>query len=142
MKQLSLAFVLSLLTVTVHAQVMMYADSSRTGTPFSKDPHVICFDGRYLMYFSIPPRLDEKGAGWNIGIAESHDLVQWHKVGELTPSEEYEKKGLCAPCEKSASGIGLRPISTRPSEPIPLWRSLQRRANFDGSSRLYNNVLT
>lgn len=29
---------------------MMYEDSSRRGVPFSKDPHVVNFQGRYLMY--------------------------------------------------------------------------------------------
>ena len=29
---------------------MMFGDVSRTGSPFSKDPHVIYFRGRYLMY--------------------------------------------------------------------------------------------
>lgn len=89
-----------LMAVSADAQQMMFGDTSRTGTPFSKDPHVVRFGGRYLMYFSIPPRPEEKGAGWNIGIAESHDLVEWQKVGELTPAPgaDYEKKGLCAPC--------------------------------------------
>ena len=35
---------------------MMYADTSRIGVPYAKDPHVVYFDGRYLMYYSIPPR--------------------------------------------------------------------------------------
>lgn len=78
---------------------MMFGDTSRTGVPFSKDPHVIDFKGRYLMYYSIPPQKGEPNSGWNIGIAESKDLTHWKKVGEITPQEgaEYEKKGLCAP---------------------------------------------
>ena len=41
----------------------------------------------------------EPASGWNIGIAESKDLVHWTKVGEITPAPgaDYEKKGLCAP---------------------------------------------
>jgi len=35
------------------APKMMYADSSRTGKPFSKNPFVIQFKGRYLMYSSV-----------------------------------------------------------------------------------------
>jgi predicted GH43/DUF377 family glycosyl hydrolase len=79
--------------------VMMYGDTSRTGVPFSKDPHVVKFKGRYLMYFSIPPMKGVEGSGWNIGIAESNNLTDWRKVGEITPSAglDYEKKGLCAP---------------------------------------------
>ncbi len=34
---------------------MMYADSSRRGKPLSKNPHIIRFDGRYLMYTSVLP---------------------------------------------------------------------------------------
>jgi predicted GH43/DUF377 family glycosyl hydrolase len=78
---------------------MMYGDTSRLGVPYSKDPHVVNFNGRYLMYHSIPPKKGVKDSGWNIGIAESHDLLHWIKVGEITPAEgaDYEKKGLCAP---------------------------------------------
>lgn len=76
---------------------MMYGDTSRKGVPFSKDPHVVHFNGKYLMYFSIPPHKDRPSDGWNIGIAESNDLMHWQKVGEINPKEEYEKKGLCAP---------------------------------------------
>lgn len=78
---------------------MMYGDTSRKGVPFSKDPHVVFFKGRYLMYFSIPPHKDKINSGWNIGIAESYDLIHWEKIGEITPEEnrEYEKNGLCAP---------------------------------------------
>lgn len=78
---------------------MMFGDTSRTGVPFSKDPHVVNFKGRYLMYYSIPPMKEVEGSGWNIGIAESSDLTSWTKVGEITPAPnaDYEKKGLCAP---------------------------------------------
>lgn len=80
--------------------IMMYGDTSRKGVPFSKDPHVVHFNGRYLMYHSIPPMSGDPASGWNIGIAESHDLVKWTKIGEITPDKNaiYEEKGLCAPC--------------------------------------------
>ena len=79
--------------------LMLYGDTSRVGIPYSKDPHVVNFKGRYLMYHSIPPMKGEPDSGWNIGIAESKDLMNWTKVGEITPAPEadYEKKGLCAP---------------------------------------------
>jgi predicted GH43/DUF377 family glycosyl hydrolase len=79
---------------------MMFGDTSRTGSPFSKDPHVIHFRGRYLMYYSIPAYTGKVNSipGWGIGIAESTDLVNWKKCGEITPSEPYERMGLCAPC--------------------------------------------
>ncbi len=81
---------------------MRWADSSRLGRPFAKDPNVIRFDGRYLLYFSLPP-FDPKLAppdaprGWSIGIAESHDLDQWNKIGELWPQQNCDRNGLCAP---------------------------------------------
>lgn len=79
---------------------MMYGDTLRNGIPFSKDPHVIRFSDKYLMYYSIPPYLDKNNPikGWGIGIAESIDLENWTRIGEITPKDEYEKKGLCAPC--------------------------------------------
>jgi predicted GH43/DUF377 family glycosyl hydrolase len=79
---------------------MMFGDTSRIGLPFSKDPDVIRFEGRYLMYYSIPPSKDKSNIaqGWGIGIAESSDLTNWKKTGEILPDGEYEKKGLAAPC--------------------------------------------
>jgi hypothetical protein len=61
---------------------MMFGDTSRRGIPYSKDPHVIHFQGRYLMYYSIPPSRDKSAAvkGWGIGIAESSDLVNWNRI--------------------------------------------------------------
>ncbi len=85
-------------TGAVAQQRMMFGDTTRVGKPYAKDPHVVKFKGRYLMYYSIPPKNWDKKAGWNIGIAESRDLVNWTKVGELTPEADYEQKGLCAPC--------------------------------------------
>lgn len=78
---------------------MYFGDTSRTGVPFAKDPHVVKFQGRYLMYYSIPPYKDQSNPakGWGIGIAESRDLTAWKKVGEITPEGDYEQKGLCAP---------------------------------------------
>jgi len=84
---------------TEPADSMMFGDTSRVGVPFSKDPHVVHFEGRYLMYYSIPPLKGDSESGWNIGVAESKDLLDWEKIGEITPAKnaEYEKKGLCAP---------------------------------------------
>ncbi len=91
------------LPILVSAQVktpkMYFGDTSRNGIPFSKDPHVIHFQDRYLMYYSTPPYKDQSNPvkGWGIGIAESRDLTNWKKVGENTPEGDYEQKGLCAP---------------------------------------------
>lgn len=81
---------------------LRWADSTRLGRPFSKDPSVIRYGGRYLLYFSLPPFERERAptnapAGWSIGIAASPDLVSWTKVGELWPEQECERNGLCAP---------------------------------------------
>jgi predicted GH43/DUF377 family glycosyl hydrolase len=81
---------------------LVHADSSRTGQPFTKDPSVIKFRGRYLLYYSIPGRPGSDGkpaaSGWSIGVAESTDLTTWRKVGEVLPVQEVEASGICAPC--------------------------------------------
>ena len=77
--------------------VMLYADTSR-GRPFSKDPDVVNFKGKYYMYYSIPPHKDRRlDTGWAIGIARSNDLHTWKRIGEILGAAEYEKKGLAAP---------------------------------------------
>lgn len=103
----SAVLLLILLSVWVSGQEkMMFGDTSRKGVPFSKDPHVIRLDNRYLMYFSIPPFADSSNPvkGWNIGIAESNDLLHWEKIGEINPEGDYESKGLCAPCALVING--------------------------------------
>ena len=104
---ISLLMIFLLAPSVTHAQHMMFADDSRQGVPFAKDPHVVRLDGRYLMYYSIPPRKGDKQGGWNIGIAESKNLTDWHKVGEITPAPgaEYEKNGLCAPGALVRDGV-------------------------------------
>jgi beta-1,2-mannobiose phosphorylase / 1,2-beta-oligomannan phosphorylase len=78
---------------------MYFADSSRLGRPMAKDPHVVRFGNRYLMYYSIPEYTDKKGArhGWGIGVAESSNLNDWAKIGEIPAVADYEAKGICAP---------------------------------------------
>ncbi len=76
---------------------MHFADR-RTGVPYSKDPAVVRFHGRYLLYYSLPPYGDGRpDDGWTIGIAESRDLDHWKPVGALLPEQPCEKRGLCAP---------------------------------------------
>ncbi len=79
---------------------MMFGDTTRIGAPFAKDPHVIKFGGRYLMYYSIPgKKAGNSWQGWGMGIAESKNLYDWKKIGEITPSTDaFEQKGICAPC--------------------------------------------
>ncbi len=77
---------------------MRFADDSRIGRPFAKDPAVVRFAGGYWLYYSLPPFGDGSvGDGWAIGIARSDDLDTWRKVGEIIPQADYERNGLCAP---------------------------------------------
>jgi beta-1,2-mannobiose phosphorylase / 1,2-beta-oligomannan phosphorylase len=108
-------FLAGLLAAVVHATVasdaepMRWADNSRLGRPFSKDPSVIRFGGRYLMYFSLPPFAKELAPtnaprGWSIGIAESTNLFHWRKVAELWPKQVCDRNGLCAPGARVLDG--------------------------------------
>lgn len=72
----------------------MYFTDTSSGRPIAKDPKVVYFNGKYFMYYSIPGRTNE---GWKIGIAQSKNLQQWDKIGELNKAGRYEKNGLCAP---------------------------------------------
>lgn len=76
-----------------NAPQMFYADIDH-GRPFAKDPDVVRFKGRYLMYYSM----NRRDKGFALGIAQSKDLTNWHKAGEILPDAAYEKKGLAAPC--------------------------------------------
>jgi len=74
---------------------------TRLERPFAKDPYVIYFKGRYLMYYSIPgSKKNETSQGWGVGIAESHNLKNWMRIGEVNtdPEATYESKGFAAPC--------------------------------------------
>jgi predicted GH43/DUF377 family glycosyl hydrolase len=83
--------------------IAKYDDSSRLGTPWAKDPTVVRFGGRFLMYYTVPaPRENPVGVkdfpkGLAIGIAESHDLKSWTKVGEILPKQQVEANGIAAP---------------------------------------------
>lgn len=84
--------------------LMEWADSSRLGRPFSKDPSVIRFGNRYLLYYSMPAFGDGRANdGWAIGIAESRNLLDWNKVAEVTALPN-ESKGICAPFAKVIDG--------------------------------------
>ena len=87
---------------------MMYADASRDGIPLAKDPHVIRFQGRFLMYYSIHGYTDTSGIvhGWGIGIAESKNLIDWKRIGEVNVDADalYERKGFAAPCALVVDG--------------------------------------
>ena len=86
-------------------RIMMYSDTTRLGRPYTKDPYVVKFQGRYLMYYSIPTDRHNPH-GWGIGIAESQDKKHWRRIGEVErdPNADYEKKGYCAPCAQVVDG--------------------------------------
>lgn len=59
---------------------------------------MVRFGGRYLLYYSMPPATNTaQPPGWAIGIAESRNLLDWVKAGELLPAQECDRAGLCAP---------------------------------------------
>lgn len=117
-KLIAVIFLLSSFTIlsceNVSAQApncgstMMFGDTTRIGVPFAKDPHVIWFKDRFLMYYSIPGATDDAGIlhGWGVGIAESNDLKNWTRIGEVNtdPSSTYEAKGFAAPCALVVKG--------------------------------------
>jgi predicted GH43/DUF377 family glycosyl hydrolase len=74
---------------------MFFGDATRHGRPFAKDPTVLRLGERYLMYYSMAPSTNKAASkGWAIGIAESRDLVQWEKAGEILPEQPCEQNGL------------------------------------------------
>ena len=89
---------------------MRFADTSRLGVPFAKDPTVVKWQKSYLLYFSLPPYLPELKPeaatnGWSIGIAQSRDLKNWTKIGELLPlPNTAEQNGICAPGARIING--------------------------------------
>src|SRR5688572_20133585 len=74
--------------------IMQYSDATRLGTPWAKDPSVVRFGNRFLMYYTVPaPRENPAGVkdfpkGLAIGIAESRDLKTWTKIGEILPRQQ------------------------------------------------------
>ncbi len=72
----------------------MYFTDTSSGNPVAKDPTITFFKGKYWMYYSIPGK---NGEGWKIGIANSSNVKDWKKTGEIMPAAVYEKNGLCAP---------------------------------------------
>jgi predicted GH43/DUF377 family glycosyl hydrolase len=75
----------------------MYFADPVSGKPFSKDPAVVRFNGKYWLYYSLPGYPGKPTPGWSIGIATSDNLVDWTKVGELTNTGPAEAKGFAAP---------------------------------------------
>ena len=79
---------------------MLYGDPLHLedGKPFAKDPTVIRHGGRYLMYYSA------RGGKWRGAIAESTNLVEWMRVGDIVVDGAPFKGGWTAPCVKKFDG--------------------------------------
>ena len=60
----------------------MYFADAVSGRPFSKDPAVVKFQGRYLLYYSLPPYEGKPTVGWSIGVATSLNLVDWTALSQ------------------------------------------------------------
>jgi beta-1,2-mannobiose phosphorylase / 1,2-beta-oligomannan phosphorylase len=102
MTKLLWVLIFGMMTLTAAAQdkpKMYFTDTAATGIRIAKDPVVVKFQGRYLMYYSKQIFQNSKDGmqGWNIGIAESRDLYHWEKIAEIKPEATYEQRGLCAP---------------------------------------------
>ncbi|MEJ7560076.1 MAG: family 43 glycosylhydrolase [Pedobacter sp.] len=102
MKHAIFNILLAISFISLNAQTkpkMYFTDTSESNIHIAKDPIVVKFRGRYLMYYSKQTFQNERDGmqGWNIGIAQSKDLYTWKKVAEITPKASYEQKGLCAP---------------------------------------------
>src|SRR5690242_420851 len=102
MKKLVYFFIFTSLSIQGSAQLkpkMYFTDTSSSEIRIAKDPVVLKFNGRYLMYYSKQRFHNTKDGmqGWNIGIAESKDLYNWKKIADINPEANYEQRGLCAP---------------------------------------------
>ena len=75
----------------------MYFADDVSGRPFSKDPAVVKFKGKYWLYYSVPPYKGKPTVGWTIGVATSDNLVDWTKAGALRNTGPAEAKGFTAP---------------------------------------------
>ena len=93
---------------------MLYGDTTRLGPerPFAKDPTVIRHGGRYLMYYSacsydeahVPSGLSKGRRGWCGAIAESTNLVDWVRIGDIEVDGAPFAGGWVAPCVKKFDG--------------------------------------
>lgn len=62
---------------------------------FLKILMLVEFQGKYLMYYSIPPKQNgnAEAQGWGIGIAGSKNLKDWHRIGETYLKTVMSLKG-------------------------------------------------
>ena len=60
---------------------------------FAKDPAVVRFHGRYILYYSV---CHDDGR-FGVGIAESQDMETWALRGEVPQDMPCEAQGIAAP---------------------------------------------
>lgn len=92
---------------------MRFGDTSRDGEarPFAKDPTVIRHNGRYLMYYSVrgyPKNRCPKGikpGRWTSAVAESRNLVNWRRLGDVKFTPGKGPSEIVAPCVKKFDGV-------------------------------------
>ena len=94
---------------------MLYGDPVRNldGKPFAKDPSVIRHNGRYLMYYSACRKHESTRQGdvpgtrvgkWCCAVAESTDLVNWRRVGDVVVEGAPFQDGWIAPGVRKIDG--------------------------------------
>ena len=79
-------------SMTCQEKSLMLFTNKEAGC-FAKDPAVVRFHGKYLMYYSLRHK-DER---FGIGIAVSDDLEQWTASGEIPRTQSCEAHGIAAP---------------------------------------------
>ena len=114
------------------AGTMLYGDPVHLvdGQPFAKDPTVIRLGGRYLMYYSV-----NDGEQWGGAIAESTNLVDWVRVGDIEVDGAPLKGGWVAPCVKKFDGkIHLFAQNPPPdvSDEAKKWNRIWHATSDDG----------
>ena len=85
---------------------MLFTDKRGTKAAFAKDPAVVHFGGRYLLYYSVYERFGEREL-LTVGIAESGDMENWEIIGRLPLTQECEANGIAAPAAYVENGNEL-----------------------------------
>lgn len=75
---------------------MLFTDPNGKNGGFAKDPAVIHFGDRYLLYYSTFI-LENGKEKLRVGIAESQDLDNWTRLGYLPLTQTCEQNGVGAP---------------------------------------------
>ena len=99
--------------ITFEPLPMKFGDSAQRGSPYAKDPTVIRHNGRYLMYYSVrnydKAHFPEGGdrnrlASWWGAVAESTNLVDWVRIGDIEIEGGRFTSAAVAPCVKKIDG--------------------------------------